>query len=53
VEPLPETDAAFRAAMVEVIERSRLRAAMLAYAEDRPAVRPTRRGGLVPAAAHR
>ena len=53
VEPLPETDAAFRAAMVEVIERSRLRAAMLVYEDDRPAARPTRRGGLVPAAAHR
>jgi DNA-binding SARP family transcriptional activator len=53
VEPLPETDAAFRAAMVEVIERSRLRAAMLSYADDRPAVREARRGGLVPATAHR
>jgi DNA-binding SARP family transcriptional activator len=53
VEPLPETDAAFRMAMVEVVERSRLRAAMLAYADAQPAARPTRRGGLVPAAAQR
>ena len=53
VEPLPETDAAFRMAMVEVLERSRLRAAMLAYADAQLGARPTRRGGLVPAAAQR
>ena len=35
MEPLPETDAVFRAAMVEAVERSRLRAASLAYVAER------------------
>ena len=35
VEPLPETDAAFRAAMAETVERSRSRAAGLAFVDER------------------
>ena len=53
VDPLPETEAVFRSAMVEAVERSGLRAASMAYAEG-PAITPSpRRGGLIPSAAHR
>lgn len=53
VEPLPETEAAFRTAMIEAVERSRLRAAAAAYANDRPIARNARRGGLILTAASR
>ncbi len=53
VEPLPETDAVFRTAMVETVERSRLRAAVLAYVAERAFVHEIRRGGLSPVAANR
>ena len=52
VDPLPETVAAYRLAMAETVERSRARAAALAFVPG-PAGRRIRSGGLVPSAAHR
>lgn len=54
VEPLPETEAAFRTAMAETVERSRIRAAGIAFVDDAVgAVHATRTGGLIPSSAHR
>jgi DNA-binding SARP family transcriptional activator len=54
VEPLPETLAAYRVAMAETVERSRLRAAALAFATGPTGPgRRVRSGGLSPGAAHR
>lgn len=54
VEPLPETDAAFRAALAETVERSRVRAAGIAFVDEAVgAVHATRTGGLIPSSAHR
>ncbi len=57
VAPLPETDAVYGAALAEAVERSRLRAAAIAFGHDGGgSVRgaPRRRdGGLVPTIAHR
>ncbi len=57
VAPLPETDAVYGAALAEAVERSRLRAASIAFGEDgggpgRGAQR-RRDGGLIPTIAHR
>ncbi len=54
VEPLPETAAAYRAAMAETVERSQARAATLAFApEATGSGRRIRSGGLAPSAAQR
>ena len=54
VEPLPETEAAFRAAVAETVERSRIRAAGTAFVDDAVgALQSSRSGGLIPASTHR
>jgi DNA-binding SARP family transcriptional activator len=54
VEPLPETVAAYQAAMAETVERSQARAASLVFAPGSPGPgRRIRAGGLAPSATHR
>jgi hypothetical protein len=54
VEPLPETDAAYHAALSEALDRSRLRAAGAAFGGDPvPAARPTRADGAIGGMARR